>query len=85
MLVRYCTTKFVNNFDVVQVQFTSSELRFTDQIIIILYIYYTLNRGITYFLSIIGYINVSDHETDFKLIFDLFKQTFTVICGYSLI
>lgn len=30
--------------------------------------YYTLNRGITYFLSIIGYINVSDHETDFKLI-----------------
>lgn len=47
--------------------------------------YYTLNRGITYFLSIIGYINVSDNETDFKLIFDLFNQTFTVICGYSLI
>lgn len=47
--------------------------------------YYTLNRGITNFLSIIGYINVSDHETDFKLIFDLFKQTFTVICVYSLI
>lgn len=35
--------------------------------------YCILNCGIIYFLSIIGYINVSDYEIDFKFIFDLFN------------